>query len=555
MKVLVNVKKYWVIVLLIIVGCVPLIDLFHIGFPLTHDGQDHIARIANFYRNLQEGILVPRWAAELNWGYGHPILMFLYPIPSYITSLIHFLGFSLIDSFKIIFGLTFIASGLTMYLWIKSFLNKEVGFIAAILYMFAPYRFMDFYVRGAIGEHVAFVFPPLIFYFLLMSAKKNSYWYMVGGALSLAGLILSHNAISLMFLPIIILYSVYLYFQTKIKKKFLISVGIIIFFGFSLSAFFWIPALLEGKYTLRDKIIAGGYRTRFVPFLNLFRDPEVYDGNIPFSMQVGVIQWLIILLSPIIIFYFYKKKNLLWIMIVGLLTIFIVSVFLIIEPSRVIWQNIQLLQNFQFPWRFLSVTLFATAVLGAIVCYQLPKKFITIGIVCITLVTFFLTQSLWHAKAYMVKPETFFTNIYYGTTDTGESAPMWSVRFMEHTPKAAIEVIEGKAIVTTGKRTSTQHVYTIQSAEAVRIVENTLFFPGWEVKVDGQPVLLQFQEAKYRGLMTFFVPAGQHRVTVLFRDTKLRMIANVITFFSICILIIFGIYSHIYTKRVVKNKQ
>ena len=77
-------KKY--LLLLILISLVPLLSLFKSGLPLTHDGQDHVARIANFYRSLIEGNLVPRWAGNLNWGYGHPILMFLYPLPSYLAS-------------------------------------------------------------------------------------------------------------------------------------------------------------------------------------------------------------------------------------------------------------------------------------------------------------------------------------------------------------------------------------------------------------------------------------------------------------------------------------
>src|SRR3990167_11183088 len=79
----------------------PLLNLLTPGLPVTHDGIDHVARIANFYKNLEEGILIPRWAGNLNWGFGHPILMFLYPLPSYATSFFHFLGLNLIDSFKL----------------------------------------------------------------------------------------------------------------------------------------------------------------------------------------------------------------------------------------------------------------------------------------------------------------------------------------------------------------------------------------------------------------------------------------------------------------------
>src|SRR3990167_2404365 len=160
-------QKWWGFIFVFLISLIPLTALMHSGLPLTHDGQDHVARIANFYQNLSEGNIVPRWAGNLNWGYGHPILMFLYPFTSYAASLFHFLGFSLVDSTKLVFALAFVASGIAMYLWIKNFLGNTAGIASAVLYMFTPYRFVDLYVRGAIGEHVAFVFPPLILYFLL----------------------------------------------------------------------------------------------------------------------------------------------------------------------------------------------------------------------------------------------------------------------------------------------------------------------------------------------------------------------------------------------------
>src|SRR5579885_1499639 len=101
-------KKCFPFLFLCIILLIPLADLFHPGLPLTHDGQDHVARIANFYQNLSEGNIVPRWAANLNWGYGHPILEFLYPLPSYIASFFHFAGMSFVNSVKAEFGLTFV---------------------------------------------------------------------------------------------------------------------------------------------------------------------------------------------------------------------------------------------------------------------------------------------------------------------------------------------------------------------------------------------------------------------------------------------------------------
>ena len=78
---------------LILVSILPLVPMVHEGIPLTHDGRIHIARIANFYASLTEGNVVPRWASNLNWGYGSPIVEFVYPLTSYFASQFHGVGF------------------------------------------------------------------------------------------------------------------------------------------------------------------------------------------------------------------------------------------------------------------------------------------------------------------------------------------------------------------------------------------------------------------------------------------------------------------------------
>ncbi|MBI4130406.1 hypothetical protein HY468_03760, partial [Candidatus Roizmanbacteria bacterium] len=205
------------LILLLFVGIVPLIPLLTPGMFVAHDAQDHVARIANFYQNIKEGVLIPRWAGNLNWGYGHPILMFLYPMSSYVATLFIFLGFSLVDSTKIVFAFGFIVSGLTMYRWIRELWGEQAGFAAGLVYMFAPYRFVDLYVRGAIGENFFFIFPPLVCFFLTKLSKRLHGKFIAGGCLAIAGMILSHNALTLMFLPIIIGYSLILSMHQRLR--------------------------------------------------------------------------------------------------------------------------------------------------------------------------------------------------------------------------------------------------------------------------------------------------------------------------------------------------
>ena len=536
-------KKYLLpLLLLAVVLLIPLLALFHSGFPITHDGQDHIARIANFYLDLQNGIIIPRWAPNLNWGYGHPILEFLYPLPSYIASFFHFLGFTLVDSTKILLGIGMFFSGITMYVWLSRFLSKKASFLGAALYVIAPYRFVEVYVRGDIGENLAFVFIPLVLFFIYKISKKPSLMQASLGGISLALLITAHNAISLMALPIILLYMVYCYFlmvDKKVKKLFIYKSILLIVLGFGLAAFFWIPGLLEGKFTLRNIVTKGIYKDRFVSFSQLLYGPWSYGGTGLFTVQLGVINWIVSAISLVSLpFLFKKNKKAFWYVALFLIAI-LAAIFIMLPSSNFIWAKVMLLQNFQFPWRFLAITVFATAALGAIALEVLPKKLQTVAFITLFAATLFFNKDYWHAKGYIYKPQSFYTSIYEGTTDTGESAPIWSVRFMGEKPKAPAQIIEGKGTITLEKRSPYVHQYSLNNSTLVRILENTLYFPGWRVLVDGVQVPVQFQDEQYRGLMTFMVPQGQHTVQVIFGESKLRVVSDVISVISFIIIIAF----------------
>ncbi len=527
-------KKYGLLLLLLIISILPLLDLLHAGLPVTHDGQDHVARIANFYLSLTEGHVVPRWAGNLNWGYGHPILMFLYPLPSYIASLFHLIGFSFVDATKLVFAIAYIVSIFAMYVWGRAQFGTIPGFVAAVLYGFAPYRFVDLYVRGAIGEHVAFIWPPIIFFGLLRLARQKKFGG-VAVAVATAGLLLSHNAISLMVLPLIVLYGLYLsVFEAKKRIAFLVGGSWFIVLGFFMSSFFWIPAFFEGKYTLRDIVTKGDLRDRFVAPLAFVYSSWNYGGGNELSKSLGVVQWIGIVASAIL-FWKIRKSAVRW-MTGGTLIILFGSLFLMTAQSEFIWQRVTLLQKFQFPWRLLTISVIATSAIGAIVASVIPKRFGGIIVIFVTVVSGMTIFSMWRAKEYSVRPEEFYTGIYESTTDTGESSPIWSVRFMERKPVAPIEIIDGQATITSRERSTTLHQYEITAARPTRIVDNTLYFPGWKVYIDGTDTLIEFQDPNYRGLMTFWMGVGKHMVEVRFSETKLRRTANLLSIVGVILL-------------------
>lgn len=528
----------WIVVLLL--SAVPLWDLVHSGLPVTHDGQDHVARIANFYASLSEGHIVPRWAANLNWGYGHPILMFLYPLSSYVASLFHVAGFSFVDSTKLVFAVAYIASALTMYVWAATAWGTAAGITASVLYAFAPYRFVDLYVRGAIGEHMAFVFPPLICYGLVILSRAKHIWSPYAMTIVAFGttlLILSHNALSLMFLPIIALYALYLAFsECKHPARFLTACAVSVSFGFFIAAFYWVPAFFEGKYTLRDIVTAGGMTGRFVPWFAFLYSPWSYGGGNELSKWLGAGQLLAVIMG----FFVLEKNTKHQRFLVTLIVLLFFSLFVMTENAQLLWKTISLLQKFQFPWRFMSVTVLLIAGIGGFVVYVTPEKTRKWVILALCITSVLATAPMWRAKEYKAYPEAYFTDIYNGTTDTGESSPIWSIRFMEKRPESLSYTIPPAGSIEINERTTTSRSYKVLVSRPVRFIENTLYFPGWQVYINGSLLpqeKLFFQDPAFRGLMTFDLEPGDYDIRFVFAETKLRRVSDYISIIAVAVFI------------------
>lgn len=541
-------KKNYGLFVILFISLLPLLNLLNPGLPVTHDGLDHVARISSFYYSLNDGNIIPRWAEYLNWGYGHPVMMFLYPLPSYIASVFYFLGFSFVTSLKITFALTYVLSGVLFYLWLKKFLNINAAILGTTLYLFAPYRFVDLYVRGAIGEHVAFMFLPLLLLSILFLFEKDNkkikhlFLAFIFISFSTAGLILSHNGLSLLFMPFILFYILYLYYEKKSKLNLLISF-ISVAYGFLLSFYFWFPAFFEGKYTLRDIVTKDVYLDRFIEFKDLIYSSWGYGATGNFTVQLGIIQIIIIGISFFVLYKLFKSKNKIRVLLLFSLIYLFSSILLMLGVSKFIWEIFSLIQKLQFPWRMLAVTTFSISVIGAITVNFLNFKFAKILIYIFVLLAVIFTINFWSAKEYRKVDENIFNTPYASTTDTGESSPIWSIRSMDQFPSAEIEIIEGSANIKKVERTSTNHIYKIEVLENVKIKENTLYFPGWKIYANQIEIVPQFQDPANRGIMTFNLEKGMYDLLVIFENTKIRKFSEYISITSFSfILILFIIF-------------
>ncbi len=91
------------------------------------------------------------------------------------------------------------------------------------------------------------------------------------------------------------------------------------------------------------------------------------------------------------------------------------------------------------------------------------------------------------------------------------------------------EIIRGTGDITKRVLKNASRTYTIEANTELRLSDNTFYFPGWHVYIDGAETNIEFQDPAYRGVITFIVPKGHHVVKVVYEDTKVRETSKIIT--------------------------
>ena len=534
-------KKYAYLILIVLVSFLPLYSLFYTTDLLhTHDGLVHLPRIAAFYKALSVGHFPVRWASDLNYGYGMPLFNFIYPLPYFVASIFLHFGAGLVSAFKLSLALSYLLSGVFMYLFAKElFQNPKKAFLVSIFYQFATFRFVELLTRGSFGEVYTYTFLPLVLYAVFSLKKKLTSFNFALSALSTSLLILSHNSISLVFFGCIVFFA----FMMREKPRSFMYVLAALGIGVALASFYWFPAIVEHKYTYGDLFMKDLYKNHFPQIQNFFI-PNILNQKAlqieSISTQFGLFQILAIILS---IWVLLKHKQYKYRKVLIFSFLLILGSLVLMQPvSGILWEKISFLRQFQFPWRLLSAVVLATSLLSVsffeikLLSKQIIVLVIALGVVVLSIVYWQPTLGFDSIN------ENKYWNFPLNTTYYGETDLVWSEGPAKNYAKAQIELIAGKAKVTDIKREYIRHNFRVEAKNDVSFIDNTQYYPGWKVKVDNKQVPIQFQDPNHRGLIVFSVPSGVHAVSVVFEETKTRMVANLISLVSfIVVLLLFAI--------------
>ena len=158
-----NVKEILLILISTMFICIPLLSS---KLNITYDdGVQHICRLMGTFQSLQEGQSFPVVMSKFCNGFGYSWNIFYSPFTAYVPLIFKIIGASYIGCIKLFMFFVVFFSGVTMYFFTKEVTkNNKIALIAGILYIFAPYRFTDMYLRNALAELTSFIFIPMIFH-------------------------------------------------------------------------------------------------------------------------------------------------------------------------------------------------------------------------------------------------------------------------------------------------------------------------------------------------------------------------------------------------------
>lgn len=362
-------KEYLYILLISIIVCIPLMNK-NINI-YKDDGIQHVCRLIGTYQTIKSGEMLPMIMSNLCNNFGYSWNIFYSPLTAYAPLIFKIFNFTFTNCLKIFMFAVTLLSGITMYTFMMNVTkNKNVSLLSSILYVLAPYRITDMYIRIAVAELASFVFIPIIFdgLYSVLKEEKLSFKLIWGTV----GLILTHTVITMYMAIICLLYLVF-----NIKK--LKSINVIRILVISLvcilliTSFYWVGLLQHHNATSYEVFVPGRmevgnkleyYKTEFYQLFHTNKDQTMIYA-------IGLVTVLGLVLTPIAwknVEKDYKRTYVLF-LIFGIILTIMTLTFFPFEKLPSIFKMIQ------FTFRLYEFTAFFFAFVAGINYGIIIKKF------------------------------------------------------------------------------------------------------------------------------------------------------------------------------------
>ncbi len=553
-------------------------QLFASGFPATDDGLDHQVRFTAFALALERGDWYPRWIAPLAVDYGSPIFTFYAPLSYYAGELFHLAGLSVDDSLRAVFAAGLLSSALTMFLLGRAAGGNMCGFVSGVLYAALPYQVHDVYTRGALAESLALALLPLPAFAILRYTQTGRRRWIALQALGIAAMILTHNISALLALVAFVVFAGAAVTQarsvsqggqfTTMRTMGTLVLGVIFCAG--LSAFFWVPALVDTGYIHADRMVVDVldlhhyFNKAWPPWQTSWAFDYQFDRD-TFPVQPGFVQLAIATLGivALVVERFRKGSSLplYWLLLLPISAV--VLLWLQRSGSEMLWDHVPLARYVQFPYRLMSLFGLVTALLSGLFVATLPFAALR-GAMAAVLVSCSLWASLatLHPTYTSGLPEQFGARGVLlteaamgelaGTTQSAE-VPRWvtldargiiasvtQAQNAQDPMRTASQAPFSARVVGAGDTSIT--IATSASVPTTLILRR-FYMPNWKAVAGGHDLVTH--PVAPLGLLGVDIPVGQLQLAVYYSPSRIEWLSRLVSVASAMGLILWLAYPRV----------
>lgn len=534
--------------------------LLHSEFFRAHD-YIHSARVIEMFRALKDGQFPVRWSENFGFGYGMPLFEFYAPLPYLTGAILHWLGFEVLSSVKLLFLISAIFTTWGSYRLGRRFFGCSGAILTAAAITLAPYRAVNLFVRGALSEAWGIMAMPWVLIGMMRVIKREKKgWQAL--TISLVVLMLSHNIMTMLFVPLSLLFAtLFLGYRKWIVVKSesnelesMLQIMGSLLLAVGLASFYLFPALIEKDLTQVGDIFAGyfHYSHHFLYIRQFFILNWGFGGSawgpddgisfyLGFGQLIALVGVGLLLLKRV---FKYKKWKLIIKdrqLVLSVLLGFILglSLYMSILKSKVLWDVLPTLAYVQFPWRFLGVGIIFLGLLTGMSANLIEQTYLrriwTLVLFIVILSNFKLFQPeeflsdadqfYYTNKALIQREMSGILPDYIPLQMNKKLTPPSHLAWCENDCSEKIEVVVDR---------SHENLIRTNFNESRLVNFAVADFPGWEVKIDGQEVRKEITEV---GNIAINVPAGSHLVGVSLVDSPVRRWSDLISLFSFIIFI------------------
>lgn len=564
-----NIKYAVCYLVIILMASIPLFNNYLIR---GHDIYFHLMRIEGLAQGLGAGEFPVRIQPTWYDGYGYAVSVFYSDLFLYPAALLRLLGISLQDAYKVYVVLCNIATALISgYSFGKIFRKREIGVFGSCLYTLAPYRLVNLYTRGALGEYTGMIFWPLLIYscVLLLNEDRNKVQLQKGAVfmgISMAGMLQSHM-LTAEIACMVLLLLVVVYCRRIFHKEVMLAGCGAVAAALGLSAWFLIPFL---DYMLFERFNINSIRNNDIMIQRqgafLSQVFAIFDNAVGQSLDAGAgtagdftqgaglsLMLSVIILMLLCIWGYLKQEERrnrqITITAAGLGVLMVVMSTLYFPWDRLcrisrIFRYI--IVKIQFPWRFTGVAVGLLVVVWCAVLnytereYDRRKKVITIclavGILLLSVGHFVIDLNQRAERIQVRSVEEMDTFVASGEEYLPVDTVLDKLKTQELYKDDSVEISD---VVYRGT-SITMHVKNT-SAQQAGLELPRLYYAGYqalEVTDEGQHFSIEVTDGTNHVIKLMIPEETEGNITLSFREPWYWRLAEIITLLSAGIVIL-----------------